>query len=747
MMSTNLSNATPISWQEQADRCWVKGDYTQAINLYEAAIASEPDVKSYYWKLGLILLLKGEEAEAQTTWLLGMSDGETEQIECWTGELIQVLQTEAERRETQADHSVAWALRQHLREIYPRDINNLLNLIELAVKLEIYTGKDSTELGAIELLQSEQLVELNPDLLMQVLRTVVNYLPLDPKSLEFAESCLNHVQNNITFIDILLRIGFRIATAESQPARAAKFAEVCWKLDPHNAEVLRYLAIWHQDSGNHTQGIAMAKKCYELLEDLPDKVFAHHLILRGLMNAGGYLEEAIPVLKQHELLLKSLIESQHTITSETAIVRLFSTPYYFPYCRDNPRANSRLRNEVARFCQKNIEIYAKDKIEHYSQTVLARKQRLEVGAKPLKIGYLSHCLRVHSVGWLARWLFLHHDKEKFQIYAYLINAKDRNDDRLENLYVREASKAYKLGVKYSEIAEQISEDDIDILVDLDSITLDVTCEVMALKLAPIQVTWLGWDASGLPAIDYYMADPYVLPEDAQDYYSEKIWRLPQTYIAVDGFEVAVPTIRRDELNIPSDAVVFLSAQRGYKYHPDTARLQMQILREVPNSYFLLKGVVNQELVKNYLLQLAGEEGVEGERLKFLEGVPLSTTHRANLGIADVVLDTYPYNGATTTLETLWMGIPMVTRVGQQFSSRNSYTMMMNAGITEGIAWNDKEYVEWGIRLGKDAALRQQISWKLRQSRQTAPLWNGKQFTREMEKAYEQMWQIYTDTNS
>jgi len=134
-------------------------------------------------------------------------------------------------------------------------------------------------------------------------------------------------------------------------------------------------------------------------------------------------------------------------------------------------------------------------------------------------------------------------------------------------------------------------------------------------------------------------------------------------------------------------------------------------------------------------------------LRFLPTVPSEAVHRANLGIADVVLDTYPYNGATTTLETLWMCIPLVTRVGEQFAARNSYTMMMNAGITEGIAWTDEEYVEWGVRLGKDAALRQQISWKLRQSRQTAPLWNAKQFTQEMEKAYEQMWSKYLENNN
>jgi predicted O-linked N-acetylglucosamine transferase (SPINDLY family) len=172
---------------------------------------------------------------------------------------------------------------------------------------------------------------------------------------------------------------------------------------------------------------------------------------------------------------------------------------------------------------------------------------------------------------------------------------------------------------------------------------------------------------------------------------------------------------------------------------------MKIIKEVPNSYFLIKGGAIEKSIKNLFTQIAEELGVDSDRLRFLPAVPSEAVHRANLGIADVVLDTYPYNGATTTLETLWMGIPLVTRVGEQFAARNSYTMMMNAGITEGIAWTDDEYIEWGVRLGKDAALRQQISWKLWQSRQTSPLWNAKQFTREMENAYKQMWERYLET--
>jgi predicted O-linked N-acetylglucosamine transferase (SPINDLY family) len=272
--------------------------------------------------------------------------------------------------------------------------------------------------------------------------------------------------------------------------------------------------------------------------------------------------------------------------------------------------------------------------------------------------------------------------------------------------------------------------------------LDFTGEVKSLKPAPIQVSWLGWDASGLPAVDYFIADPYVLPDSAQNYYAEKIWRLPHTYIAVDGFEVGVPTLRRDLLDIPSEAVVYYTGQRGYKRHPNTARLQMQIIKAVPNSYFLIKGLAEEESIKMFFYQLAEEEGVECDRLRFLPPTPSEAIHRANLGIADIVLDTYPYNGATTTLETLWMGIPLVTRVGEQFAASNSYTMMMNVGVTEGIGWTDEEYVEWGVRLGTDSSLRQDISWRLLQGRQTSPLWNAQSFTQEMEKAYQQMWLTY-----
>jgi predicted O-linked N-acetylglucosamine transferase (SPINDLY family) len=189
-------------------------------------------------------------------------------------------------------------------------------------------------------------------------------------------------------------------------------------------------------------------------------------------------------------------------------------------------------------------------------------------------------------------------------------------------------------------------------------------------------------------------------------------------------------------------MVYFSSQVGMKRHPETIQLQLQIIKEVPNSYLLIKGLADESLIQQMFLDLSTDMNISAERLKFLPMAATEMIHRANLGIADVVLDTFPYNGATTTLETLWMGIPLVTRVGSQFAARNSYAFLMNVGVTEGIAWSAEEYVEWGIRFGGDLQLRLDVAWKLRQSRKTSALWNTKQFTHDMENAYRTMWQNY-----
>jgi predicted O-linked N-acetylglucosamine transferase (SPINDLY family) len=726
----------------KAYQCLLQGNNNQAVMLYEQAISAEPEVKAPYWYLGLVLLLQGQVAEAQTTWLMGMVEGEPDQIEQWTEELRDVLLQEAARQEALEEDAVALTIRQQLVEICPTDINNGLRLIELAIKQQTYSGDELTELGIIEKV-SEQPGEIDSQLLMSVLQSVLDYAPLHPSSLELAEACITHARDNtqvVALLNLLQRSAIETAYVKKFPETAASIAELALRLDPKNRELLYHAAGIYILASQYPQGIETAKLAYSLSQDLPDVIFANYLVIKGLLSAGGtYWQETYPVHEQQQSLLRLLVEEQSVQLTPLHISRLFNANGFAPYLEDRPKAYCEIRNQVAQLCQANHQLHNREIVEQYKERH-GNRRKLSDTTKRLKIGYLSHCFRSHSVGWLARWVFQHHDRERFDLNGYFAIC-DLPHDRLHQWYVGQFSNAFKSNSR-QEIAEKIYQDEIDILIDLDSLTLDISCLIMAQKPAPIQVTWLGWDASGIPAIDYVIADPYVLPESAQEYYTEKIWRLPQTYVAVDGFEVNVPTLRREDLDIPSDAVVYFSSQRGFKRHPDTARLQMQILKAVPNSYFLIKGSADEESIKTFFTELAEAEGVECDRLRFLPGAPTEAIHRANLGIADVVLDTYPYNGATTTLETLWMCVPLVTRVGEQFAARNSYTMMMNVGITEGIAWTDEEYVEWGIRLGKDEALRQQVSWKLRQSRRSAPLWNANQFTRELENAYEQMWQRY-----
>jgi len=212
------------SWHQLAYQSLIQGNYTQAASCYEQAILAEPEIKSYYWYLGLVLLLQGQGVEAQTTWLMAMMEGAPEQVEEWTAELNLVLQQEAVRRETGEENSVAWIIRQEIREICPTDINNLLHLINLAVRLETYTGDELTDFGVLEILRQEsQVAAPNWELLLTVLRSILDYAPFHPSTLELTEACLAFIQEesqSLKFLGILLPVAIDICVIKKQPGIA-----------------------------------------------------------------------------------------------------------------------------------------------------------------------------------------------------------------------------------------------------------------------------------------------------------------------------------------------------------------------------------------------------------------------------------------------------------------------------------------------------------------------------------------------
>jgi predicted O-linked N-acetylglucosamine transferase (SPINDLY family) len=719
------------SLQHDAHKCLREGYYEQAIQLYEKVTQAEPENISHCWYLGLAYLLQQQEELAQTTWLFALALGTHEEVEAWTQELVEILEIEAQQQTINGNLENSWLVRQHIHNIQPDNVNNLLYLTCLSIDLESFSLDLLDEWQVEPLVSSVESDSINEDLLLKTLLKILNFPSLEVINL--LESSLLHATSIEKWVDTLTTSALKITDQMGQPDIAVQIIELCLRLSPTNSRSLQYLCSSYEKAGkfqeSYEAAIRFSKQCVSVTE----KMLGNYLVAEAFIKACGWLN-ADELVKSYKSSMQSFINENTNNTHDDINFSLILVPSLLTYLQDNPKENNHYQGKIASIFQEKLKPFNPS-----FQFLNSLKKK-----RPLRIGYIAHTLRVHSVGWLSRWLFQYHDKEDFDIGVYFVN--QNSDNNFSKTWFKDKVSFHRtLGINPQEIVDQIKKDDIDILVDLDSTTFNVTCIVMAFKPAPIQVTWLGKDASEISTIDYFMADPYVLPEDAQNYYQEKIWRLPQTYIAVDGFEADVPSLRREHLNIPSGAIVYLTAQNGMKRHPDTIRLQLKILKEVKKSFLLVKGRSNETATQQLFVELSEEEGIDPHRLRFLPVDSNEFIHRANLQIADVVLDTYPYNGATTTLETLWAGVPLVTRVGQQFAARNSYAFLMNVGVTEGIAWTDEEYVEWGVRFGQDEELRQKVAWKLQQSRKTSPLWNAKQFTREMEDAYRKMWAIYATT--
>jgi predicted O-linked N-acetylglucosamine transferase (SPINDLY family) len=723
------------TWKEPAYEYLLKQDYLAVADYYEKTLETEPENYNYYWYLGLAYLLQEQEEEAQSTWLFAITQGIEEEADELIQELVEILSTEAQRQESLGDYQKSWLIRGHLREIASNLINNLLKLIQLEISLKIFTPEKLNDWGVIELLQQSSKNSVDSDLLLEVLKKVLEFSTAE--TVAFAEASLAHLPSSEIFIETVVPMVLRLPEERDNLFLAADILKLCLELQPDNLELFKKQLYFYTQLQNYQQVLEIARRYYENCDTLQKKVFVNYYILYTLIVSGDWQEVEL-VAQRHRELLQKIIQRQPVIEPViTSCLASLAVP--LPYLQDNLVENRWLQNQVSLLFQKNFCNQTSTSTQKFDSNIKTSSFLIKQ-KKQLKIGYIAHTLRKHSVGWLARWLFHYHNREEFQIVIYL--GSELEDEITEIWYKQKVDLFRNFQEDVEVIAQQIREDEIDILVDLDSLTRNITCQIMALKPSPVQVTWLGFDASGLPTIDYFIADPYVLPENAQAHYTEKLWRLPNTYLAVDGFEIGIPTLCRDDLGIPDDAVIYLSSHGGYKRHPAAIRLQMQIIKEVANSYLLIKGVGDEKSVKQLFSQLAEEEGVDLERLKFLPRDLDEYTHRANLQIADIALDAYPYNGATTTLEILWVGIPLVTRVGEQFAARNSYTFLRNVGVEEGIAWTDEEYIEWGVRLGKDKTLRREINLKLKAAKQTSPLWNAQQFTHDLEQSYQKMWINY-----
>lgn len=721
-----------MDWEIQIKEYLATGKYQQLVEYCENLLENQSDSIAPYWYLGLGYLFLEESEAAETTWLLAFSQGDEEDVEKWSQDLGEILSNYAQETAKNNQLYISWLIRNQIQQIEPSNINNLLCLCQLEIDLQTYKPEILAEWQIIDYLKQTPSTDVNTDLLWELLPRLL-WFP-HPDTISLLNSAWSYTSNQEIAINSVYATALKIAQETTykndskylQLVYAIELLNSCLKQQPNNLTLLKDLISLNSTIHKYEEAFQLATDFYIQCETITTKVAGYYLIIHVLLKEGNWLKLESRWSEYLNLINQLIAENPQKIEPLVKDIFIYITMPLF-YYRDQARENRLLQNQIAQLVQQS-----ETKVTQTQPKIRERNNQ------KLKIGYIANTLRRHSVGWLSRWLIHHHNQQQFQLFIYLINQEE--DDITQNWFRDKVEIVRQFSSSVNTIAQEIKADEVDILVDLDSATNGPTARIMAHKPAPIQVTWLGFDASGIPSIDYFISDAYVISDAIKNHYQERIWELPDTYIGIDGFEVGVPTLNREDLDIPNEAIIYLNVQEVKKLNPPIIRLQMQIIKAVPNSFLLFKGTGIQELIKATIIDIAESEGVSTSRLRFLGKDKNEETHRANLAIADIVLDTYPYNGATTTLEVLWMAIPLVTLVGEQFTARNSYAFMKNVGLDIGIAYREPEYIEWGIKLGTDTNLRKQVIWQLTQSRQTSPLWQGEKFTRRMEQAYQQMWE-------
>jgi predicted O-linked N-acetylglucosamine transferase (SPINDLY family) len=385
---------------------------------------------------------------------------------------------------------------------------------------------------------------------------------------------------------------------------------------------------------------------------------------------------------------------------------------------------------------------------HFAERQLAAvardRERLQFGfdrspRSKLRIGYLSADLHEHATAYLMAELFELHDRNRFEIVAYSYGPDDATPMRTRlkggfDSFVNVAA------LPHADAAARIHDDRIDILVDLKGYTTDSRPEIVALRPAAIQVSYIGYPGTmGAEFIDYAVVDYFLAPPGADAHYTEKLVRLPGSYQVNDRKRVVASTPARSDLGLPEGAFVFCCFNQAYKILPRVFEIWTRLVAAVPGSvlWLLDPGATAARNLRSEL----GRRGIDPERLIVAPKLPLAR-HLGRLRAADLFLDTFPYNAHTTTSDALWVGLPVLTCKGDTFASRVAGSLLSAAGMTELITSSLEAYEACALRLARNTPELIALREKLSRGRDTAPLFDTPLFARHLEAAYLRMWEIY-----
>ena len=356
----------------------------------------------------------------------------------------------------------------------------------------------------------------------------------------------------------------------------------------------------------------------------------------------------------------------------------------------------------------------------------------------LRIGYLSPDYRQHPVAFFIEAPLKHHDRARYEIFCY--HTDGRVDPMTRRLKALADHWRWMVAPSEQALEQVIREDGIDILVELSGHTEGHQLGVLARRVAPLQVTYLGYpNTTGLAAVDYRITDARADPPGQADrVHVEKLVRLPQTFLCY-----APPENVGDVKPSPerrNGFVTFGSFNNFAKLSPTVIGLWAKILAAVPSSRLLIKTQGLQDPgLRALFVSLLERAGVDRERVSILSPTESHREHMDAYAQMDISLDTFPYHGTTTTLDALWMGVPVVTLAGDRHASRVGLSILAAVGLTELVAHSADEYVAIAVGLAGEPAKLEDLRRGLRVRLAESALTNGKAFTADLEQAYRDMW--------
>lgn len=356
----------------------------------------------------------------------------------------------------------------------------------------------------------------------------------------------------------------------------------------------------------------------------------------------------------------------------------------------------------------------------------------------LRIGYVSPDFHTHSVGYFIETILASHDKDSFEIFCYFdVSFPDETTKRMQSLIKNWRDISL---LRDRQVEGMIQQDRIDILVDLAGHTANNRLTLFASGPAPVQATYLGYpDTTGLPGMHYRITDALADPPGMTDHlYTEKLVRLPGCFLCyrppAPTPDVGPPPCRK------TGRTTFGSFNNRSKITRNVIKVWSEILKKIPDSMLLLKAKPFADTdTRQALLEEFSRQGVQPGQIEFAGRIESRIEHLELYNSIDIALDTFPYNGTTTTCEALWMGVPVIILKGEAHMSRVGVSLLTNMGMEEFITETPHDYVEKAMSLAKNPKNLSRLRQRQRNAMSRSPLMDGHNFTRNLERAYQKMW--------